>query len=122
MPTRKYRIVATAPRRTGLTSTFPISTARYMAVSFAGLLGSAGAAWRAPGAARGGSGGEPGAEEAVRAVVVSGAQRLHADAAGAVAVGADGHDVVVAQVLVVAVGGARIRVLIVDERVGHLGG
>src|ERR1700754_4371314 len=102
MPTRKYRIVATTPFRTGLRSTVPISTARYMAVSFAVLLcytsttslGSAGTARGATGAARRGSGGEPGAEEDERPVAVSAAQGFDADAARVVAVGADGHDVV----------------------------
>src|SRR5436305_929080 len=34
MPTAKYRMVASAPLSTGLTSTVPISTARYTVVSF----------------------------------------------------------------------------------------
>src|ERR1700756_1659246 len=113
MPTRKYRIVATTPFRTGLRSMVPISTARYMAVSFAVLLcytsgassfGSAGAAGGTSCAARRGSRGEPGAQEDESAVAVSGTQGLDTDAARIIAVGADDHDVVaVAQVLVVAV-------------------
>src|SRR6185437_520216 len=125
MPTTKYRIVATAPFRTGLRSTVPISTARYMVLSFAVVpsLGSAGAAGAASGAARRGAGGESGAEEDERAVAVSGAQRLDADAARVVAVGADDHDVVaVAQVLAVAVAGARLGFRIGGERVGRLPG
>src|ERR1700761_595590 len=125
MPTRKYRIVATTPLRTGFRSMFPISTARYMvASSFGwglGLFGSAGPAGRSAGAARGGSGAEAGAEEDERAVAVSGAERLDADAAGVAAVGADDHDVVaVAQVFAVAAGRARLRLLVVGQRVGHV--
>src|ERR1700758_4685604 len=130
MPTRKYRIVATAPFRTGLRSTVPISTARYMVLSFAVLLrytsataslGSAGTAGGAYGTAGRGSGGEPGAQEDERSVAVSGAQGLDADAARVIAVGADDHDVVaVAQVLAVAVVGTRLGCLIVGEGVGNL--
>src|ERR1700746_325937 len=110
----------------GLTSTFPISTARYIVVSFCvtsgwASLGSAGSAGRASGASRRGPGEESGAEEEERAVAVSGAQGFDADAARVVAVGADDDDVVaVAQVLAVAVGGARLGRLIGGERVGHL--
>src|SRR5208283_5979204 len=105
MPTTKYRIVATKPRRTGLRSTVPISMARYMIFSFAFTTGwasldlAAGATGGTSGAARRGSGGESGAEEDERAVAVSGVQAFQADAARVIAVGADDHDVVaVAQV------------------------
>src|ERR1700733_7280240 len=87
------------------------------------LFGSARAAGSTSGAARRGSGAEPGTEKDERAVVVSGAEAFDADAARVAAIRADDHDVVaVAQVLVVVVVGARLGFLIVGERIGHLVG
>src|SRR5271166_3749615 len=84
-------------------------------------LGSTGAARAASRATRRRPGGEPRAEEDERAVAVSRAQALDANAARILAVRADDHDVVaVAQVFVVAVVGARIGGLIVGQRVGHV--
>src|ERR1700744_4049472 len=132
VPTRKYKMVASAPLKTGLRSTFPNSTARYMTVSFftsmriafgEGSFGSARAAGAATRASGGRPGVEPGAEEYERAMAVAGGKVFDADAARGRAIGADRHDgVVVAQVLGAGVVGARRGALVAGERVGHLSG
>src|ERR1700722_19096958 len=118
VPTRKYKMVASAPLKTGLRSMVPNSTARYMTVSFSLLrvlrsvrdhLVPPGPPVLPPEPRDGDPGSTPG---------------LHrADAARVCAVGADRHDgVVVAQVLGAGVVGARRGALVAGERVGHLGG